>query len=183
MPYTQPRTWLALQKKDPALSKLSKLIRSGQKPEDKKTGGDYTVLKLLYGQFTKGNLAIAKDGLITVKANDDAGIPRNQVVIPSKLFPGLLSALHIKLQHPSKHQMSKLISRYFFCPGSGARITECVDNCHTCLSLEPLPATLFSESTTQPDTFGTKFSIDVMKRNSQTVYHNTPCLQLLLHFE
>ena len=91
------------------------------------------------------------------------------MVIPSKLFPGLLSALHIKLQHPSKHQMSKLISRYFFCPGSGARITECVDNCHTCLSLKPLPATLFSESTTQSDTFGTKFSIDVMKRNSQTV--------------
>ena len=163
MPYLQPRTWIALQKKDPTLSKLAKLISSGQKPEEKRTGGECTTLKLLHGQFVKGNLKIANNGLITVKANDDAGIPRNQVVIPSKLFPGLLSALHLKLQHPTKHQMTKLVSRYFYCPGAGARITECVDNCHTCLSLKPLPQTLFSESTTQANRFGTRFSLDIMK--------------------
>ena len=40
IPYLQPKTWLSLQKKDPVLSKLSKLIHSGQKPEEKRTGLD-----------------------------------------------------------------------------------------------------------------------------------------------
>ena len=44
VPYLQPRTWTALQKKDNLLVKLSKLIKSGQKPEEKKTGGENTPL-------------------------------------------------------------------------------------------------------------------------------------------
>ena len=51
MPYLQPKTWSVLQQKDPALSKLTKLIKSGQRPECKKTGGDNTTLKLLHGAF------------------------------------------------------------------------------------------------------------------------------------
>ena len=81
----------------------------------------------------------------------------------------MLSALHIKLQHPTKYQMGKLMGRYFYSPGSTARIAECVDSCHTCLSLRPLPNTLFSETTSQPDSFGTKFSLDIMKRNCQVI--------------
>jgi len=169
MPYLQPKTWTILQQRDPALAKLTKLIKTGQKPECKKTGGDNTTINLLYGHFVKGNLNISNAGLLTLKAKDDAGIVRNLVVIPTNLYPGLLSALHIKLQHPTKYQMGKLMGRYFYSPGSTARIAECVDSCHTCLSLRPLPSTLFSETTSQPDSFGTKFSIDIMKRNCQVI--------------
>ena len=179
VPYLQPRTWIALQKKDNILSKLAKLIESGQKPEVKKTGGDNTTLKLLYGQYTKGNLKIANNGLIPVKSNDESGIPRNQVVVPPKLFPGLISALHHKLQHPTKYQMGKLVGRYFYCPRAAAHIDECVDNCHTCFSIKPLPPTIFSETTTQPDVFGTRFSVDIMKRNGQVILF---MVELLTHF-
>ena len=169
MPYLQPKTWSIIQQKDPALSKLTRLIQTGQKPECKKTGGDNTTIKLLHGHFVKGNLNISSARLLTIKSKDDAGIVRNLIIIPTKLFPGLLSALHIKLQHPSKYQMGKLIGRYFYSPGSAARIAECVDACHTCLSLKPLPNTLFSETTSQPDSFGVKFSLDIMKRNCQII--------------
>ena len=155
--------------KDNVLNKLTKLIQAGQKPEVKRTGGENTVLKLLHGQYVKGNLKIAPNGLITVSGNDESGIPRNQVVVPSKLFPGLLSALHHKLQHPTKYQMGKLVGRYFYCPGATALIAECVDNCLTCLSLKSLPPAILSETSTQSEVFGTRFSMDVMKRNGQTI--------------
>ena len=44
-----------------------------------------------------------------------------------------------------------------------------MDNCHTCISLKPIPPVLFSESTTQPEKFGTRFSVDIMKRNGQNI--------------
>ena len=102
MPYTQPAAWAALQKKDPVLGKLYKLIQSGQKPESKRTGGDNTTLKTLYNQYSKGSLSVSNTGLIVNKSHDDAGIARNQIVIPSNLYPGLAAAIHIKLKHPTK---------------------------------------------------------------------------------
>ena len=66
-------------------------------PEVKKTCGDNTILKSLYGQFVKGNLSVAKNGLVTVDGKDDNGVSRELIVIPSQLFPGLVLCLHIKL--------------------------------------------------------------------------------------
>ena len=48
-------------------------------------------------------------------------------------------------------------------------VGECVDNCYTCISLKSIPPALFSEATTQPETFGTRFSVDVVKRNGQNI--------------
>ena len=103
------------------------------------------------------------------KSHDDAGIARNQIVIPSNLYPGLAAAIHIKLKHPTKYQMAKVMGRYFFCPSSQRLLEECVENCHTCLSLKPVPATIFPESTTPQEKFGTRYSMDVMKRNGQNI--------------
>ena len=169
MPYLQVSAWAALQSKDRVISRLKKLIDTGQQPEAKKTGGENRILKNLYREFVKGDLTIAKNGLVTVSGTDDSGTPRKLIVIPTQLFPGLISALHIKMSHPTKHQLGKIVSRYFYCPGSTTFIAECVDNCHTCLSLKPLPETLFTESTTQAEEFCTRFSADVMKRNGQII--------------
>ena len=87
MPYAQPAAWAALQRKDPVPSKLYKLIKSGQKPETKKTGGDNITLKTCYNQFAKGSLSISNSGLLVNKHYDEAGIPRNQIVVPTNLFP------------------------------------------------------------------------------------------------
>ena len=169
MPYAQPAAWATLQQKDPVLRKLSNLIHSGQKPEAKRMNGNNTVIKSLYNYFTRGDLSIAKNGLMTIKSHDDAGIARNQIIIPSGLFPGLVAAIHIKLKHPTKFQMGKLLARYFYCSNSAKVIDECVENCHTCVSLKSLPKDLLPETTTPPEKFGTRFAMDVMKRGGQNV--------------
>ena len=39
---------------------------------------------------------------------------RDLTVVPRQVLPGLLSALHLKLGHPSKYQLTKVFHRYFF---------------------------------------------------------------------
>ena len=129
--------------------------------------------------YTKGNLIVGKNGLVTVKSTDDSGTARNLIVVPVNLFPGLVAAIHLKLNHPSKYQMIKLIARYFFSPGSSAAINDCVNNCHTCLSLKPLPETIFGETITQTEEFGTRYSVDIMKRNTQCFIF---IVELLTHY-
>ena len=143
MPYVQPAAWSKLQKKDPILAQLTKLINVGQKPEPKQTGGDFTILKSLYNHFSKGNLKINSAGLITLHQPDDSNTMRNLIVVPNNLFPGLVTSLHLKLQHPTKYQLNKIIGRYFYCPNSAAMVSECVDNCYTCIALKPMPPVIF----------------------------------------
>ena len=126
MPYLQARTWASLQKKDPVVSKLIKLIEVGQKPEQKRTGGNNTILKNLHSQFTKGNLKISSSSLVTVSQVDDSGTTRSLIVVPSPLFPGLVTSIHLRLQHPTKYQMNKLLGRYFFCPGSSTIVVRSI---------------------------------------------------------
>ena len=169
MPYIQPSAWLGLQQKDNKLKLLRKLIANGQQPEPKKTGKENRTLKNLHSLYVKGKLKIAQNGLLTTEYVDENGQVYNPIIVPSTLYPGLVSAIHLKLVHPSKYQMTKLLSRYFLCPRSSRVITDVVDSCHTCLSLKPLPPTLFSETTTVSDDFGSRFSADVMVRNSQHI--------------
>ena len=65
--------------------------------------------------------------------------------------------------------MGKLMSRHFYCPSAQRMIEECIDNCHTCLALKPLPATIFPETTSPPEKFCTRFAMDVMKRGGQNI--------------
>ena len=170
MPYIQPSAWIALQKKDHTISNLKKLIANGQQPEPRKTGGENTILKKLYSMFAEGKIKVANNGLVTSEFIDEnSGQVYYPIVVPHTLYPGLVCAIHLKLAHPTKYQMTKLLSRYFLCPGSSRVISDVVDTCHTCLSLKPLPETLFSETTSVSNEFGARFSADIMVRNGQHI--------------
>jgi hypothetical protein len=149
---------------------LLELIKTSQSPEPKKTKGDYTTLKRLHGMYRSGTLKVSSDGLVTISASDPFGNFHEAISVPTRFFPGLIHALHIRLDHPSKPQLQKLVSRYFYSPGQ-ARITdEVCDSCVTCTSLRKLPKELFSESTTATETFGSSFSADVIKKDCQLVF-------------
>ena len=112
MPMTQKRVWRNIQKKDPIHCKLTDLILTQQLPESKKRKGDFTKLKLLHNLYTQGKLYIDSDDLILVKTPE--GYLNGSVIsIPPSLFPGVINALHIKLDHPSRAQLTSLVARYF----------------------------------------------------------------------
>ena len=49
--------------------------------------------------------SIAKDGLIVVRCNDALSPSTDLIIVPRPVLDGLVTALHIKLDHPSKHQL------------------------------------------------------------------------------
>ena len=168
MPLTQRNSWKNMQRRDPVHSKLLDLINTQQLPEARKTNGIHTKLKLLHRQYTQGKLFIDTDGLIMVKTPD--GMFKNSVIsIPPALFPGLVSALHVQLDHPGTNQMSNLISRYFYAPGWRTIVSETNDNCHQCVAMKKLPKVLLQDSSTSPRCLASNFSADVIERYTQKI--------------
>ena len=80
MPFTTRKTWLSVQREDPMHNHLKELIKSGQSPVAKKTRGDHTRLKHLHTMFTKGQVTLQDDGLITVETKDREGFFSGQAV-------------------------------------------------------------------------------------------------------
>ena len=157
MPFTQKKAWLKVQAQDRNHQQLSWLINTSQTPEKKKTKGENTKLKLLHNLYKNGTLKIDSEGLITV-TNADKDTGNTQAIsVPTDIYPGLLQAIHLKLNHPSKAQMHRLSSRYFYSPGQARIIDEISNKCSVCASLKQLPAKLFSESPVENETFGSHF--------------------------
>ena len=169
MPFIQKAAWLKVQKNDPVHQQLSLLIDSSQLPNKKKTKGNNTVLKRLHNMYKVGQLTKATDGLITVTHTDPDRGNYQAISIPTPMYPGLIQALHLKLDHPSKLQLQRLSTRYFYCPGFGRIIEEISSNCVVCASLKQMPDEILSQSTSETSIFGGNFSSDVIRIHGQKI--------------
>ena len=170
MPFTQRAAWSKVQSEDKAHKMLFRLIETSGIPERKKATGDYTTLKRLHNLYRNGLLKIEHDGLVTVLDTDSKGNVSKLISVPNNFFPGLVNALHIKMNHPSRAQMQRLVTRYFYCPGHARMIDEVITFCDLCKSLKDLPKELFSESTQKNPVFGRNFSADVIKKDGQLIF-------------
>ena len=169
VPFLQRNSWLKAQNRDPTHSKLKQLIKHSQAPEHKKTKHENTKIKLLHNLYREGKLTMHKDGLITVKHVDNAGNQYQAVSVPTDIFPGLVHALHLKLSHPSRTQLSRLIARHFYTPGYQRIIEEVTLSCELCTAMKQLPKEIFTQSTGEIRGFGSNFSADIKERNNQKI--------------
>ena len=168
LPLTQKLTWRDIQKKDAVHEKLRHLINIGQSPNVHKTGGDFTKLKLLYKLYSNGDLYVDKDDMIMVKSKDGV-YDGCAISVPHTIFPGVVHALHVRLDHPSKAQLTALVQRHLYCPGWSAMTAQVSDACSHCASMKTLPKVLTQDSSEIVDTFGTHFSADVLMRYDQKI--------------
>ena len=174
MPMIQKKVWKEIQMKDSIHCKLLDLIQTRQLPESKKTKGDYTKLKLLHNLFTQGKLFV-ENGLILVKP--PGGAPSNSLIsVPPSIFPGIVHTLHIRLDHPSKGQLSNLMSRYFYSPGWKQIINDVTDLCPQCAAVKKLPKVLLEDTTTIPESVASTFAADVIEREGQRILILRDCL-------
>ena len=87
-----------------------------------------------------------------------------------RYLDGLLTAIHIRLDHPSKHQFQMIIQRYFFALDMSAAIARVSDSCHTCASLKKFPTSLTSQSSEDaPEVVGVSFAADIIRRCRQFI--------------
>ena len=80
--------------------------------------------------------SIAKDGLLVVWRCDPFAPPNELIIVPRYVLDGLVTALHIMLNHPSKHQLNLVLKRHFYALDMPKAADQASDSCHTCASLK-----------------------------------------------
>ena len=113
---------------------------------------------------------IAKNGLLTVRRTTPLVSSTDLIIVPPSVIDGLATAIHIKLDHPTKHQLQLVMKRHFYALDLAQVIERVCDTCHTCTSLRQLPEPLKVQTTEDPPAVvGTSFAADVLKRNKQAI--------------
>ena len=79
--------------------------------------------------------SIAKDGVFVYKRSQPF-VPAIEAIV---VLDGLFTALHIKLNHPSRHQFQMVLQGQFFALDMNDAISRLTSACHTCASLCGLP--------------------------------------------
>ena len=164
LPFTTKSTWIEVQKECPELRKVVNHIKRGTKPHKKSK--NLTIVR----KYLNNNLILSSDGLLTnysVKALSSS----HQIVVPQQVIHGIVTALHIILNHPTQHQLMEVFSRYFFTLGLDKVASAVSKSCHHCSSIKDVPKSLISQSTSEPPSHvGCTFAADIIKRCKQKIF-------------
>ena len=113
---------------------------------------------------------LGKDGLIIVRRDLPFSPTRECIVVPRDVLPGLLTALYIKLGHPTATQLKKVTGRFFYALDLDSNTEAISSACDTCTSIRKVPHHLAEQSTSDPPPMmGFNFSADVINREKQKI--------------
>ena len=163
LPFTTRSAWLQIQNDCPDLRRVHAHLKQGTRPS-KKITNIRDVKRYL------SCTSIARDGVLIVKHSKPFVPASEAIIVPRSVLDGLLTALHIKLNHPSRHQLQMVFQRQFFALDMTDAISRVTSACHTCASLKSFPSTLVSQSSDDPPVvIGISFAADVIKRHRQFI--------------
>ena len=161
--FTTRSTWHHLQRPCRDLKRVHAHLSQGTRPSKKQRG--INDLRRYLKQAV-----IARDGLLVVCQTVPFAGARERIVIPRRLVHGVITALHLKLNHPSKYQLRQIVNRYFFALNMESVIAHVCDSCEVCVSLRDVPNEFRDQSTSVPeDTIGRNFAADVIRRAKQNI--------------
>lgn len=167
VPYATKSSWLEAQRSCPTLSQVYHHLKTGSTVPKKRQG--FTDVKR-YITCGTTYLTGQNEGLLVVKQSVPFKPTNVRIVIPRGVSEGLLTALHLNMNHPSVNQLKIIFSREFFCLDMDSIAKKISDQCYTCASLKKLPAVYHQQSTSIPEKIiGSKFSADVVNRHSQCI--------------
>ncbi len=164
LPFTTRTAWKATQMECPDLRRAHAHLSQGTRPSRKQT-------KIRDVKRYLQKVVIAKDGLLIVRNDDVTSSVNERIVIPRSVFQGLLVSLHLKLDHPTNHQLKLVSRRYFYALDMDNVIDEVALSCHTCVSLQEVKQHREKQSTSDPpDGVCTQFAADVIRREKQFIF-------------
>jgi len=163
LPFTSRKAWLLTQSECRDLRRTRAHLLQGTRPS-KKENTIKSVKRYL------GKVDIASDGLLIVRSSDKLAPQKETIVVPEAVLPGLLTALHIRLNHPTTTELSKVFKRYFWALNADQAIYTAYHTCHTCASLQKFPTVLVPQATSDPPAgVGSQFAADVLVRERQKI--------------
>ena len=163
LPFTTRSTWSSIQSECPDLRRTHAHLKQGTRPS-KKVTNIRDVRRYL------NVTTLSRDGLVVVPRNEPLASPRECIVVPRQVLHGLLTALHVKLDHPSCYQLKSIVQRFFFALDLTQAIELVTSSCHMCSALCKTPHFSIEQSTTDPpEALGTLFAADVLRRERQLI--------------
>ena len=163
IPFATHSSQLQIQSECPDLHRTCAHLKQGTRPSKKLT--NIKDVKRYLNALT-----IAKDVLLVARRTNPLVPPTELIAVPRNVLDGLVTALHIKLDHPSQHQLQMMMKHTFFALDVQAAITCVCNSCHMCASLRELPPQAIQHSTEQPhNVVGVSFAANVLKRCKQTI--------------
>ena len=163
MPFTSRAAWQATQLECPHLRRTHSHLSQGTRPSKKAT-------KIIDVKRYLKDVVITSDGLLVVRDHQPFQPPRERLVVPRSVLDGLLTALHIRFNHPSKYQTKRLFCRYFFALDVDKAIDLVSSSCHTCESVKSIPNHFQPQSSeVAPQSIGVSFAADVARRHRQLI--------------
>ena len=108
--------------------------------------------------------------MLVVRRNDPL-VPSNElIIVPHSVLHGLVTALHIKLDHPLRHQLELVMKRHFYALDLTKAIERTYNSCHTCLTLQKFPDSLVKQTSEDPpESIAVSFAADILKRDRQLI--------------
>ena len=170
LPFSSRATWHSLQAECLDLGRTHANLKQGTRPSCKVTKiGDVKHYLLI--------ATIANDGLVVVKQSDPLVRSSERIVVPRELCDGLLTALHLKLEHPTKYQLKLAFERFFFTLDLDKHLHRVSDQCHQCTALCRLPENSLSQTTSDsPPALGLSYALDVLNRARQCILVVCECV-------
>ena len=163
IPFTNRKAWLVTQSECRDLRRTKAHLIQGTRPTKKDT-------KIRSVKRYLNKIGLATDGLLVVRHCDPLVPSREAIVVPEDVLPGLLTALHLRLNHPSNAELSKIVKRYFWSINLDQALQLASQSCHVCASLIKVPSSLIPESSSDPpESVGACFAVDIMCRERQKI--------------
>ena len=163
LPFTNKQSWSEIQENCQDLRNVYKFLRHGTTPGKK--GTNYRRVK----QYIRAG-AVISDGVLVIRQVEPFQPQTERIIVPNTVLHGILTVLHLKLEHPTKYQLMQVFNRYFYTLKLDATAAQTSKSCHQCVSLEDVPISLKKQSTEEvPDYITQKCAADVIKRNKQLI--------------
>ena len=162
------------------------------KPAWKATQQDWLSLRRTYAHLSQGTrtnhkannirdvkrylrvCTLGRDGLLVVRKKVPFSPALDLIVVPQHIVSGLITALNLRMQHPTKSQLSKIFHLYFYAFDADSEIRD--EQCSHCTSLASFPQVIEEFFTSPPlPTPGAEFACDIMRRARQHIFLLRDC--------
>lgn len=165
MPFTNKITWIECQNECSDLRRVKLHLSQGSSPSKKATK-----VRDVKNYLRSCTLSTNPKGLIIHRKITPFCAPLELIVVPRSIVHGLVTALHLRLNHPAFSQLVKVFDRFFFALDASSIIKSITDQCAQCSSLKHLPTELQDFTTSEPAPHpGVSFATDVIRRNRQFI--------------
>ena len=164
LPFTTRSAWIDIQADCTDLRRTHAHLKQGTRPSKKVTNAKDVKRYLAVA-------SIARNGLLVVPRSDPLQPASDLIIVPRSVIDGLVTAMHLRLNHPSKHQLLQVMKRHFYALDMASAIDHACDTCYLCCSLQKFPDKLIEQSSEDPpESVGLSFAADVLKRNRHLIF-------------